>query len=56
MRPIYVASSNGLQGATADSAATLPETPGQIPSLFDKFSGFFYMRYTTHRTIALCLI
>ena len=25
-------------------------TPGRTPSLFDKCTGFFYMRYTTHGT------
>ena len=27
-----------------------PGTPGRAPSLFDKCTGFFYMRYTTHGT------
>ena len=27
-----------------------PGTPGRTPSLFDKCTGFFYMRYTTHGT------
>ena len=29
-----------------------PGTPGQTPSLFDKCTGFFYMRYITQSTFA----
>ncbi len=27
-----------------------PGTPGRTPSLFDKCTGFFFVRYTTHGT------
>ena len=30
-----------------------PGTPGRTPSLFDKCTGFFYMRYITHGTSRL---
>ena len=39
----------GLQGATVHLAATARNTGG-TPSLFDKCTGLFYMRYTTHGT------
>ena len=42
----------GLQGATTHSAATARNT-GPTPSLFDKCTGLFYMRYTTHGTSGL---
>ncbi len=32
---------------------TIPETPGQTPSLSDKCTGVFYMHYTTYRTYGL---
>ena len=47
MLPNYVAPFGGSEGATAHTAATA-RTPGQTPSFFDKSTGFFYMRYTTH--------
>ena len=39
----------GLQGATAHSAATA-RNKGRTPFFFDKCTGFFCMRHTTHGT------
>ena len=46
----FIAPCNGLQGAVAQYAANRTRNPGQTPSLFDKFTGFFYIHYTTHGT------
>ena len=44
MKTIYVAPKKELQGDTAYTAANTRWTP----SLFDKCTGFLYMRYTQH--------
>ncbi len=46
----FVAPCNGLRGAVAQYAAIKPGTLGRTPSLYDKCTGFFYVRYTTHGT------